>query len=87
MSLHSRTSVDVDALRAGLDRIRADVVTIDGVALELAFSVGIADAAAGSDLADLMARADLLVYEDKAVRTAARQAAAGRSAPDLARRS
>ena len=69
VSVHARTPMDVGAIRDRLGAARSvRLFTADGHEVPLAFSVGVASAAAPCTLEDLMAAADLASYEEKAQR-------------------
>jgi GGDEF domain-containing protein len=74
LTLHGPEPFDLDMFHERVDAVRTSSIEYDGDGLQLDFSLGIERSDGPSDLSDLMHRADLAVYGDKAARAEARGA-------------
>jgi diguanylate cyclase (GGDEF)-like protein len=71
LTLHTPCPIDQDAVRADLDRIRTTTIVAAGQQVELRFSMGLAAAQGACSLLELVSKADLAAYEEKAERARA----------------
>lgn len=71
LTLHTPRPIDQDAVRADLDRIRTTTIAAADQQVELRFSMGLASAQGACSLVELVSKADLAAYEEKADRARA----------------
>lgn len=75
VTAHGAEDLRCDALHAELDSLRCSSIDHGDERVELGFSMGLVKADGPHELAGLMSEADLLVYEDKAMRARERSEA------------
>ena len=68
LTAHGSVGLDLESLATDLDNLRTSFVDHGDEPIGLGFSVGLVEANGPHELAGLMSDADLLVYEEKAVR-------------------